>query len=401
MDKLRRRERRVYLIILTFIFLLPVFGELFESVSADAVTGFSFRQIAHVWVQLLPFLALFLVHDLFLVNLLLRKQKRGLYAILTGLLMACFAFYVYVRPRPNKPYFGIRKEMVAPPPSPSAPPSVVLPSDGAAPSEGALPPRAPSGRSAVAPPAAGRPLKPEILYFLLGLSVIGFNVGLKFYFRALADEQQMEDLERENLKQQMAYLRYQINPHFFMNTLNTLHALVDIAPEQAKESIVELSKMMRYLLYEGSKPTIPLDHEAAFLSEYISLMRMRYDDKVRIDVDLPSSVPGVEVPPLVFVSFVENAFKHGVSYESDSFIRVNLKHEDGKVTFRCVNSRHGVQDTGGEGGIGMENVRRKLSLLYGEDYSLRVEQDAAAYDLQVVIPALPSEERGKVKDSEI
>jgi LytS/YehU family sensor histidine kinase len=91
------------------------------------------------------------------------------------------------------------------------------------------------------------------------------NLGLKYYYLMLDNRQKLFNLEKENLNQQLTYLRYQINPHFFMNTLNNIHALVDIDPEKAKESIVELSKLMRYILYEGSKPTIPLDLETEFL----------------------------------------------------------------------------------------------------------------------------------------
>ena len=103
-------------------------------------------------------------------------------------------------------------------------------------------------------------------------------VSVEAYLR---DEQQMEELKRQNLQAEMDYLRYQINPHFFMNTLNNIHALVDIDPERAKTTIVELSKMMRYILYEGSNRLIPLPREVQFLNNYVQLMRLRYTDKVR------------------------------------------------------------------------------------------------------------------------
>jgi LytS/YehU family sensor histidine kinase len=195
----------------------------------------------------------------------------------------------------------------------------------------------------------------------------------------------MEELEKENLNQQLQYLRYQINPHFFMNTLNNIHALVDIDPNEAKECIVELSKLMRYILYEGSKPTIPLDKETEFLKQYVALMRIRYQDNVRINVSLPENIPGVEIPPLLFISFVENAFKHGISYDEDSYIDVHMEVKGDRLYFDCKNSRHESHQDGHKG-IGMENVRKRLNLLYGSNYVLDVKTDEKKYEIFVEIP---------------
>jgi LytS/YehU family sensor histidine kinase len=213
------------------------------------------------------------------------------------------------------------------------------------------------------------------------------------------NKRKMEELEKENLNQQLQYLRYQINPHFFMNTLNNIHALVDIDPAEAKECILELSKLMRYILYEGSKPTIPLDKETEFLKQYISLMRIRYQDNVKIEVELPGSLPGVEIPPLLFISFVENAFKHGVSYDEDSFIKVKMEVIDDMIHFQCVNSRHAPRHANGKDtrkGIGMENVKKRLDLLYGDDYVMEVKSGEKDYGIYVVIPI--SYEKSSIHD---
>lgn len=106
-----------------------------------------------------------------------------------------------------------------------------------------------------------------------------------------------------------------------MNTLNNIHALVDMDAGKAKRTIVELSKLMRYVLYEASNRTILLSREIQFLDNYIALMKLRYTGRVRIECCMPDEVPEVQIPPLLFISFVENAFKHGVSYQEESFIR--------------------------------------------------------------------------------
>ena len=167
----------------------------------------------------------------------------------------------------------------------------------------------------------------DIVTFIILVLMLGMNLGVKLYFKQRYDQQQLDKLENQNLQQQLEYLKYQINPHFLMNTLNNIHALVDIDPERAKETIVELSKILRFVLYEGSKPTVPLSREMAFLEDYIRLMRMRYsEDKVKVTYNLQPSVTKSqsEVPPLMFITFVENAFKHGISYRQASFIDIGI-----------------------------------------------------------------------------
>ena len=145
----------------------------------------------------------------------------------------------------------------------------------------------------------------DIVALIILLLMLGMNLGVKYYFKSRHDAKQLMVLEKENLEQQLEYLKYQINPHFFMNTLNNIHALVDIDPEQAKDTILELSKMMRFALYEGDKKGVPLSREFEFIRHYVTLMRMRYTDKVEVKVDLPTETPDYELPPLMLITFIE------------------------------------------------------------------------------------------------
>jgi LytS/YehU family sensor histidine kinase len=171
-----------------------------------------------------------------------------------------------------------------------------------------------------------------------------------------------------------------------MNTLNNIHALVDIDPEQAKASIEEFSKLMRHVLYEGDRPTIPLAKETEFLRHYVSLMKLRYADTVRIDLSLPEKDEGAEIPPLMLASFVENAFKHGISYEKPSFVHVTVSVEDGKIVFRCANSRQDSAQAA-QHGVGLANVRGRLDLLYGDRYTLHIDPSGDVYDVLLLLPA--------------
>jgi len=224
--------------------------------------------------------------------------------------------------------------------------------------------------------------------FVIAVLMIGFNIAIKLLFQSIRDEEKMKELERERLSSELQYLRYQINPHFFMNTLNNIHALVDIDSNKAKTSIIELSKLMRYVLYEASNQTISLSREIQFINNYIMLMKLRFTDKVHLDVDVPSQVPEVQIPPLLFISFLENAFKHGVSYQKESRISVQIQLNENKtLTFRCLNTNYGKTDEQHHG-IGLENIRRRLDLLYDSKYTLTINTDKDKFDVLLIIPLL-------------
>lgn len=204
-------------------------------------------------------------------------------------------------------------------------------------------------------------MKPEVMKVIMAVLLIGVGLGAFFYVESRRKERRMKELEAENTKQQLESLRYQINPHFLMNTLNNIHALVDIDPEKAKESI----------------------------EHFISLMRLRYpEDAVRIETLFPEDRSGAAVPPLVMASFVENAFKHGISYSAASFIRVKVELQDGKVVFHCSNSSF-PSEGDKRHGIGLENIRKRLSLLYGNAYTLSTDEEEGRYDVLMAIPSHP------------
>ena len=143
---------------------------------------------------------------------------------------------------------------------------------------------------------------------ILGFFMSGANTGIKLMYQSIRDEQQMEELKQQNMQAEMDYLKYQINPHFFMNTLNNIHALIDIDTEYAKNAVIELSKMMRYVLYDSGREIISLNKDIQFIQNYIGLMRIRYTNDVDIRVEYPHDLPTqVSIPPLLLIVFVENA----------------------------------------------------------------------------------------------
>ena len=224
---------------------------------------------------------------------------------------------------------------------------------------------------------------------VLGFFMTGANTGIKLIYQSMRDEQQMEALKRQNLQAEMDYLKYQINPHFFMNTLNNIHALIDIDTESAKNAVIELSKMMRYVLYESGREIISLNRDIQFLKNYIELMRIRYTDAVNISVESPGNLPEqLSIPPLLLIVFVENAFKHGVSYNHPSFIHIRVRYIDGKVYYSIINSRHTAEPSGKDAGIGLENVRRRLQLIFANRHTLAIDtRRPNMYRVKLIIPA--------------
>lgn len=229
----------------------------------------------------------------------------------------------------------------------------------------------------------------ELTNTLALIFLMGMNLGVKLYYKADKDRNRMQQLEKENLKQRLNYLRYQISPHFFMNTLNNIHALVDIDPEKAKKSIVELSKLMRHILYDGDTNISPLSDEVQFLQNYIALMKMRFTGMVKVNTDFPATTSQKGIAPLILAIFAENAFKHGVSYKSPSNIDMTLRcHNNEFILFTCKNSKRkdGAKEKDLDGGIGLRNVKNRLELIYGDRYHIDIKDTEDNYKVRLLLP---------------
>lgn len=229
---------------------------------------------------------------------------------------------------------------------------------------------------------------------LLGLFIFGMNIGIKMMYKSMQDDEDMEILKRQTIQAEMYYLKYQINPHFFMNTLNNIHALIDINSESAKQCVLELSNMMRYVAYDSSGEEISMKKDMEFIENYIELMRIRYPEDIDIRFEYPRNLSNkVAVPPLIFIVFVENAFKHGISYKQPSYIHIAIKYSEGKVTAYFENSVHG-EYPGKTAGIGLDNVRKRLELIYGKRYELKIDDsDKSKYCVTLTIPTIKNDNK--------
>ena len=228
---------------------------------------------------------------------------------------------------------------------------------------------------------------PTYNFILTSLLVSGFALGLRFSQKMIQDEKEKEELQKEKLFSELAFLKNQINPHFFFNTLNNIYSLVETSVADGQKAILQLSKMMRYLLYETDKETLDLDREIEFMEHYINLMKLRLSSKVELQVILPAKNTGLQIAPLLFLPFIENAFKHGISYSSPSFIHITMRINDDVVSFECSNS------LGGRGeemlktthGIGLENVKKRLALLFPDRHTLDIRATETAFRVFLTI----------------
>lgn len=232
------------------------------------------------------------------------------------------------------------------------------------------------------------PFKSEI--FPLISTILALDIGLGTAFGNRMREQDTENKQKEkaHLKTELAFLKSQINPHFFFNTMNTIYALVGMEPEKAQEAIHKLSHLMRYVLYESEREQVLLEKEVAFLEGLLDLARMRLPEDFEIVFEMNTSLDGISIPPLLLVPFVENALKHGVSYDNPQPIRIALDKGQNNLDFHVSNGLAGsaLKDAPEAGGLGLVNVKRRLDLLYGQEYSLDVREGENKYEIHLQIP---------------
>lgn len=380
-----RKEHTIYTAIWAMLYASPVIN-IYTRMAGNPRITFSWTEILHAWEYTSTWLVMFAIHNFLLLPLLLRKRKTGTYLCLSFLILLTGMFITYLNRPMHKNQYKTRMEAEWKADSLAYERvAAVRLGDGRYCS-----PQNPMRRK----PLDYQPIDPlpmlgpgELVTFFGGLLLMGMNLGVKLYFMSQRDRERQKIIDQRNLEQQMEYLKYQVNPHFFMNTLNNIHALVDIDPERAKTTIVELSKMMRHILYEGSKKLIPLTREVEFLNLYVQLMRLRYTRKVHINVDVPPQLPELKLPPLMLIIFVENAFKHGISYHEESFIDIKVRVENKRLLFSCCNSKPTqVQRTNEKGGMGLQNVRQRLELLYDDNYTLDINDGEKTYEVKLDIP---------------
>lgn len=240
------------------------------------------------------------------------------------------------------------------------------------------------------PHAHPRPLRDVIGFYLINVMIYSLVAGLSVAIRMTNGwykvEANQRELERERAEAELSNLKSQLNPHFLFNTLNNIYSLIAFSPEKAQEAVHDLSRLLRYVLYESNQPLVPIEKDLDFLRNYIELMRIRLPRHVDLQTDIEAATPGVMIAPLLFISLVENAFKHGVSNSQPSFIQITIRQAGDTVSCSIRNSYFpkSAGDKSGSG-IGLSNLEKRLSLLYPECYHFTYGKEGENYVAHLVI----------------
>ena len=215
--------------------------------------------------------------------------------------------------------------------------------------------------------------------------VVGISTAITAIQKWQKDNQARKELEKDKVTSELSFLKAQIHPHFFFNTLNNIYVLTEVDPKLAGEAIHQLSKMMRYLLYDTQQGDNMLSQEIAFVKNYISLMKLRLTDVVKINIDIPENLQDMPLAPMIFLPFVENAFKHGISATRQSYINITILQKDKVLDLTVSNSimKDNKVSLDINSGIGLVNTRRRLDLLYPGRYKLHTSEPNAASEYSV------------------
>jgi len=207
-------------------------------------------------------------------------------------------------------------------------------------------------------------------------------IYLVYFFIKAQDEK--KSLENAGLKAEINLLKTQINPHFLFNTLNSIYAQAHQRSANTDESILKLSEILRYMIYDTGSEQINLEKDIHYLSSYIDLQKMRLSNKVTVDYSVKGKLESVSIAPLLLIIFIENAFKHGISYVQPSVITIQIEVFDKTLTL-LVRNPIVTLNKFVDGGIGLKNVKRRLELLYPGNYCLDISSDKKSYVVQLKI----------------
>lgn len=375
-SKISKYEHLIYLSVWIIVFIVSLL-----LIGGDVLNG-EHDKLRNVWVlfrDTIPFLITFIIHAYILIPFILERQKYITYALLLLIVLALFSTHSYVN------YFNDRKII-----DHHRREYIVRPDENHEPVLTPIPPRH-------RPNDPNMPKRPEkvpapVIFDLSRLILlISANLLVRYTFTRNARKKRIEELQQEITKAELNNLKSQVSPHFLMNVLNNIHGLIEIDQSRAQNMLLELSNMMRYVLYDCDSQYTTLSKEIDFIENYIKLMSARYPaDKLTINLEIVCSqeLRNQKIPPLIFIVFIENTFKHGVSYslEEPGFIYIMMEIINNRLHFVCRNRVHEITSHNHKPGIGLKNISRRLDVIYGENYQLILNNDSTIYCVDLEIP---------------
>ena len=220
--------------------------------------------------------------------------------------------------------------------------------------------------------------------FLYAVWFIMISSLLYYTQKWAVHRQRIKNIQITELQAELKYLRSQLNPHFLFNGLNTIYGNIDISNQQARNILLQFSDLLRYNLYEADTDLVALNKEATYLENYVALQRARSDSNLKIELNIRMENGSLRIAPLIFIAFVENAFKFSTRDDSTSnYVNINLVQSGNRIDFDCVNSYE--EEIVSTGGIGLSNVIRRLELLYKDRHTLVFQHNKKEYAVHLTI----------------
>lgn len=230
-----------------------------------------------------------------------------------------------------------------------------------------------------------RPIRNLFGFILFFGAFFAASSAVKVFQRWVLDSYQLNELQKSTMQSELEQLKNQINPHFLFNTLNNANVLVQRDPEKASQVLMKLSDLLRYQLYDSTRQQVLLTADIHFITDFLNLEKIRRDN-FEFLVSKEGNINGIQIPPFLFITFVENAIKHNMDAEKQSYVHVYFRVQAEALYFTCINSKPEIPAVRSHnGGLGLSNVQRRLQLLYGNNGQLEIKEDPATYQVNLII----------------
>jgi hypothetical protein len=333
----------LHLLVWILLIIFPFFLSQGESSPADY-----HRLIKYTLVPMVFYAIIFYLNYLLLIDTLLFRKRAWLFLLINLALITCFTWLHFE----IKELINLLRDLSPPPPG--------------------------------SPPLPGKNKPPVQLFIYKDLISMGIPIiiafALKINEKWSSTEAEKQEREKDILNTELQNLKYQLQPHFFFNSLNNIYALIERSPSLAQETVHSLAKLMRYLLYDTDTPRVSLSDEIGFMRQYVELMKLRLSDKAKVEADFPEVSGTYEVPPLLFISLIENAFKHGISATQNSELSFRLEVIGPMIRFSAENTNFPKSEKDKSGsGIGLINLRKRLGLIYPDRHYFHSRVEGSRY----------------------
>ncbi|GAF02194.1 putative sensor-like histidine kinase YehU [Saccharicrinis fermentans DSM 9555 = JCM 21142] len=224
------------------------------------------------------------------------------------------------------------------------------------------------------------------IFLVIALALIGIGTSIKVTASWLNNEKEKNEIKKEKLNAELSYLKSQIDPHFFFNTLNNIYSLAQLKSDKTPQIILKLSELMRYNIYEANKEKVFLKDEINYVQNFIDLQRIRLAKSVDIDYYVRGKIGDKKIEPLIFLPFIENAFKHGIDYTNSCSIDIEISIEEQEITLLVINSTLSRKEKiAQQSGFGLRNIKKRLELLYKNQYTLDISENENKFMVKLTL----------------